>query len=263
MFSATSLTDARSAAGSARPRQRALDRARRHRVAAAAQEQLRRQRRHRTPVAGDIRRPCRGGALDGVDEEVERRAVDAAGELRAHAGLVDLARARSPPGTPAPRGGGRRGRRRPSRCRKRSAAAGVVAARRSASPAAVRRKGFRTTTARRGPARSTQSVQPPAASGCARAARRRRVGIGQVAEPAAADRASASARPVRTRERVGGVDRVRRQRLGAMTAREPNQSPISAAGGGSPRPAAAAPTARSTAGALPRSPSRSIRTDSA
>ena len=48
-----------------------------------------------------------------------------------------------------------------------------------------------------------------------------------------------------------------------MTAAEPNHSPISAAGGGSPRRSAAAATARSTAGAPPKSPSRSIRTSQA
>ena len=74
------------------PRQRALDRARRHRLTAAPQEQLRRQRRHRTPLAGQIGRPRGRRALHGVDEEVDRRAVDAARELRAHARLVDLAR---------------------------------------------------------------------------------------------------------------------------------------------------------------------------
>jgi hypothetical protein len=48
-----------------------------------------------------------------------------------------------------------------------------------------------------------------------------------------------------------------------MTAADPNQSPISAAGGGTPHRSAADATERSTAGALPKSPSRSIRTDQA
>ena len=74
------------------PRQRALDRARRHRLTAAPQEQLGRQRRHRAPVAGEIGRPRGRGAFHRVDEEVDRRAVEPAGELRAHTCLVDLAR---------------------------------------------------------------------------------------------------------------------------------------------------------------------------
>ena len=48
-----------------------------------------------------------------------------------------------------------------------------------------------------------------------------------------------------------------------MTAPEPNQSPISAAGGATPRLSAAAATARSSRVALPRSPSRSMRIGSA
>ena len=48
-----------------------------------------------------------------------------------------------------------------------------------------------------------------------------------------------------------------------MTAREPNQSPISAAGGGRPWRAAPEATARSTAGALPESAIRSTRIDQA
>jgi len=48
---------------------------------------------------------------------------------------------------------------------------------------------------------------------------------------------------------------------GAMTAAEPNHSPIRAAGGGKSCRSAPEAMARSTAGALPRSPSRSIRTD--
>ena len=118
MFSATSLADARSAAGSACQRQRALDRARRHRVAAPAQEQLRRQRRHRAPVAGEIGRP--GGTRCGPPRRRRSPAASPstrAGELGAHAGLVDLARARSPPGSPARRGGVPRDRARPSRFR--------------------------------------------------------------------------------------------------------------------------------------------------
>src|ERR1700752_3058498 len=46
--------------------------------------------------------------------------------------------------------------------------------------------------------------------------------------------------------------------LGAITASAPNQSPVSAAGGGRPSRLVASPMARSTWGAPPRSPSRSI-----
>src|SRR5271166_1128261 len=49
------------------------------------------------------------------------------------------------------------------------------------------------------------------------------------------------------------------QTVGAITARDANHSPIRAAGGGRPRRAAPCATASSTAGASPRSPSRSIR----
>jgi hypothetical protein len=48
--------------------------------------------------------------------------------------------------------------------------------------------------------------------------------------------------------------------LGAITASAPNQSPVSAAGGGRSSRSVASPMARSSWGALPRSPSRSILT---
>ena len=51
-----------------------------------------------------------------------------------------------------------------------------------------------------------------------------------------------------------------RETLGAMMAREPNQSPMRAAGWGSPSRTQASARVRSTPGALPSLPSRSIRT---
>ena len=59
MFSATSLADARSAAGSACSGSVPLIGLDVTCVARAAQEQFRRQRRHRAPVAGQIRRARR------------------------------------------------------------------------------------------------------------------------------------------------------------------------------------------------------------
>ena len=115
--------------------------------------------------------------------------------------------------------------------------------------------------------RSTQSVQPPRGRrdpglppvGC-------RVGVGQVADPAAADRRAA--RPCIGAPEVSdgqtanasGTSTGCTETLGAITASEPNHSPVSAAGGGSSSRLVASPTARSTRGAPPRSPSRSIRT---
>ncbi len=72
-------------------RQGALDRAGRHDVPTAAKEKLRRQRCHRTPFAGDVGRAGRRSACHAGDEEVQRGPADRPGELRAHARLVDLA----------------------------------------------------------------------------------------------------------------------------------------------------------------------------
>ena len=84
------------------------------------------------------------------------------------------------------------------------------------------------------------------------------IGIGQVAEPAPADGAGSVASGGTSN--TSSMPTAEAVKDGAMTAPEPNHSPISAAGGASPCRAAACATARSTAGALPRSPSRSIRT---
>ena len=120
-----------------------------------------------------------------------------------------------------------------------------------ATAASVRRKGFRTTRFRRGPgaARSPSSRRRP--RGCAVALRRRR-------RPDRTGSRSSRRRP-RRRRRPGGREHVprctwRAVHRGAMTAREPNQSPISAAGGGQTVSSAAAATARSTVGASPSAP---------
>ena len=91
-FSATSLTEARSADGGRSRGSVPLMGLDVTRVAGAAQEQFRRQRGHRAPVARDERRPGGCGAGDGVGEEVDRVPVQRADELGAHAGLVHLAR---------------------------------------------------------------------------------------------------------------------------------------------------------------------------
>lgn len=87
------------------------------------------------------------------------------------------------------------------------------------------------------------------------------VRVGQVADPAAAHRPGGIGPPVpggpenTSSPLTGCIDT-----LGAITASAPNHSPVSAAGGGKSSRLVARPTARSTAGAPPRSPSRSIRT---
>ena len=247
------------------PRQGALDRARRHRIARASQEQLRRQRRHRAPVAGQICRPRGRRAFHRVDEEVDRARRRACLRTACTHTPGRSRPRRSPPGSRARLGGGRRGRHHPRRCRSPSAAAGF-AMRRQPSPKVLRRRGFRTTSARRcpGAARSPSSRPPP--RGCGRVVRRRR------------HRDRTGSRTSRPRPRRRDFGALARQAVsvetspvatadtvndGAMTAPEPNHSPISAAGGGSPRRSAAAATARNTPGALPRSPSRSIRIDQA
>ena len=75
------------------PRQRALDRTRRHRVAAPPQKQLRRQRCDRTPIAGQVCGPARGRCAPPRRRRSRLRAPSIRpDELRAHTRLVDLAR---------------------------------------------------------------------------------------------------------------------------------------------------------------------------
>ncbi len=98
--------------------------------------------------------------------------------------------------------------------------------------------------------RSTQSVQPPAASGIRGGGSvGGGVGVGQVADPATADRRRCARPGCTSNTSAGSTGRT--STLGAITAAAPNQSPISAAGGGSPRRPAASATARSTAAAVP------------
>ena len=228
MFSATSLTDARSAAGSscrgsvpligldvtASPRRRGT-------APATATPPH--------PSRRPVRRPRRGRALHRFDEEVDRCAVEAARELRAHAGLVDLTRRDRLQALEHP------------------AAVRVAVGLAPRDPAPTRRHGR--TARSRSPSpkgaperlsyhhcpslswRSTQSDQPPAASGIRGPPVDAIVGIRQITEPSAADRPARRTRGMAntslTSTAVTATD-------GAMTAPEPNHSPINAAGGGKP-----------------------------
>ncbi len=261
MFSATSLADARNAAGSALSRQRALDRARRHLVTGPAQEQLRGQRRHRAPFAFQIRGPGGGGAFDGVGEEVDRRADEPACELRAHTCLVDLA-----------------GRDRLQALEY----AATVNCPIGLTPGDVEVSRRRRVSQRLGEPRrkrcTGKTFVPPLPvtvlpQHICRSSRRPLLGCAAVVRrrPRRDMTDSRSTRrPPRRRPRrpaatsnTASTSTAEAVTDGAITAPEPNHSPISAAGGASPWRAAAPATARSTTGGLPRSPSRSIRTDSA
>ena len=122
------------------------------------------------------------------------------------------------------------------------------------------RRGFRTASARHRPdaARSRSSLLP--LLGYVRAVRRRR-------HPDTTDTRTSRHR-LRRNQAPGGTSNISTTATGdtvtdgAMTAPEPNHSPINAAGGAA-RAGRRPREACSTAGALPRSPSRSIRIDPA
>ena len=92
MFSATSLTDARNAAGSAVPRQRALDRARRHRLAAPAAGTAPATARPPRPSHRPHTPPWRARCVRPHRRRSRRRTLERPGELRTDARLVDLTR---------------------------------------------------------------------------------------------------------------------------------------------------------------------------
>ncbi len=137
---------------------------------------------------------------------------------------------------------------------------GSAAARRPSTREALHRKGFRTTSRRRDPGVARcRSSRPRLRESAGRDRRRRDRGRTDSRSSRRRRRHRRCPAALSTTSKTSGLATGSIETLGAMTAREPNQSPVSAAGGGRPRRDVAEASARSIAGPLRGEAIRSIR----